>query len=172
MMISEAPEFLPMPISDAHRPAHARKRQHVSPSHPPSGAHSTHATKAAPGGLGGPAQSGFDYTAALQAAPGLDLAAAGSASNRVSEARGRGRRGRGRGSRGQASGGSSDGRQKTRKMVNPWAAGDEDAGFGSRGGGPGGRGQRGRGPRDGGDISGSMSRNRSMPKAGNKSMNF
>ncbi|KAK9856803.1 hypothetical protein WJX84_004010 [Apatococcus fuscideae] len=79
----------------------------------------------------------------------------------------------GNSSRGQAQGASLDGRQKTRKMVNPWAVGGEDGEPRSGGGGFGrrGAGQRGRGERHGGG-GGGVSRNRSMPKAGNKSMNF
>lgn len=177
MLLSEAPDFLPMPMSDAHRPEHARKRSRHNPSqsmpgNPPN--QQPHEITAIGSDGMGPSQAGFDYDSALKAAPGLDLAASGPASGRRNEGRGGGRRGRGRGrdSSGRAQGASFDGRQKTRKMVNPWAiGGDEDSG--SRGGGGSGRrggGQRGRGGRHEGG--GGVSRNRSMPKAGNKSMNF
>ena len=184
MLLSEAPDFLPMPMSDAHRPAQARKRPRHDSQQSSAAQASQHQGHGTPGpgrhdrapshdGMSS-AEDWFDYNSARRAAPGLDLAASGPASRGHDEGRGRrGRRGRGRGkdSCGRAQGASFDGRQKTRKMVNPWAVGGEDsgprggAGFGRRGGG-----QRGRGNRHEGG--GGVSRNRSMPKAGNKSMNF
>lgn len=179
MLLSEAPDFLPMPMSDVHRPEHARKRPchdpHARPSAGPPNQQSHEFPPMGPGDMGSQSHAiGFDYDSALRAAPGLDLAASGAASRGRNEARGGGgRRGRGRGrdSRGRAQGASFDGRQKTRKMVNPWAVGGDEDG-GPRGGGSGRRGGGRRGHDRGHEGAGGVSRNRSMPKAGNKSMNF
>ena len=181
MLLSEAPDFLPLPMSDAHRPGHARKRGHHNPHQPLPGNPPNQQPHKSPhmgsGSIGPSEAVGFDYDSALRAAPGLDLAASGPASRGRDQGRGGGRRGRGRGrdSRGRAQGASFDGRQKTRKMVNPWAI-NEDEGSGPRGGGGGGgSGRRGGGRRGRGgghEGGGGVSRNRSMPKAGNKSMNF